>query len=102
MALKKYLHIFLLLGVITFKLSLVVLHVHLSHQDNDQEVCELCEHALQNQDLDALNAISSYEEITVIKDQFDQIIIFKSVNKKSTFDYTCFGRPPPYFSSSLV
>lgn len=48
MAVKKFLYSFILLALLAFKVS--AMHVYL-HQEEDIQIedCELCEHAVQNQ-----------------------------------------------------
>lgn len=98
---KKHFHIFLLVGVILLKLSSVMLHQYIDHNDaaSHGDVCELCEYAVHNQDVDSGNTlafceIEAYAVTPFVKENF-----YKSIYKKQIADQVLFGRPPP---SSLV
>ncbi len=98
MLLKKYFHILFLVGIITLKILSVPLHMYFNHNGSDdhQDTCELCEHAIQNQDLDTYKAVVLHTVALFNKDSYSQEKnYYKSVYKKSLLTTIRFGRPPP-------
>lgn len=98
MAVKKDLYILLLLALIAFKVSSVAIHNHLhhSHDDEHEDNCELCEHALYHQNVEFF-APADFPSIRVdnaphFHQQKDS---YKSVCVAPVFNKTLFGRPPP-------
>lgn len=97
MTMKKYLHIVFLVTVIVLKVASASLHIYLDHNDADTsgEKCELCEHAIHNQDLDS-DIPDEFASVEVIFSNFAfPQNLYISVHKKFTINSYRFGRPPP-------
>ena len=96
MAMKKFLQILFLVVVIVLKVSSVAFHIYVQHGDDmHQDKCELCEYAVNNQDIDS-DIPEQYNNIELLSYIFsEQKDFYKSVNKRLSIDNTCFGRPPP-------
>jgi len=95
MQIKKIIYSFVLLTLITFKVSAT--HVYAHEEDNVQvEDCELCEHAIQNQNVE-FSAIVQLEIPENSSTPIAKAISFgfegpEVSNDAVTFPFT---RPPP-------
>ncbi len=97
MVMKKYLQVSILIGLIALKVSSAALHMYLHHGNNpdQEEKCELCEHAIQNQDIDSDISIAFNDLEFAYYNFSEQKDFYKSIVHKSTFYSTLFSRPPP-------
>lgn len=98
MTLKKIVYTLILLTLIVLKVSSAALHIHLhhGHNDNHEDSCELCEYAINHQNIE----FSLPVELQFVKDNkefvFDrQNNFYKDVYLITFFEDVIFVRPPP-------
>ncbi len=98
MAVKKNVCSLVLLALIALKVSAAALHIYLhhGHEDEHMEVCELCEHAMYNQNIEFSTPVEFHNlevdyspTFCQLENSYDIIFI------KLPVDNTRFGRPPP-------
>lgn len=82
---------------VVLKVSSSALHIYIDHKDADdvQDKCELCEYAVQNQDMDAYVPVLHFE-LVLLDDNFsEEKNFYHSVDRKIALTSILFGRPPP-------
>ena len=100
MAMRKAVYSIILLALISFKVTSTAIHIHLHHQHdpNHEDTCELCEHAINHQDLEFTIPPSAYsiEDSTIL--DFNTINVFLPDAWVSTIHgKTLLIRPPPSY-----
>jgi len=78
----------------------MALHIYVHHDDENEETCELCIDALENQDTDSYIPIQLSIVELQINNFSEQKNYYKSIYRKLSIDNFRFGRPPP--SSFLI
>ncbi len=97
MAIKNFLHIAFLVTAIVLKVSSVSIHMFVEHNEGEAsgEKCELCEHAIHNQELDS-DTPEQYTSIEIFFTNYaNQNNLYKSIAPSVAIDSSLFGRPPP-------
>lgn len=101
MVARKLIYSFILLILITFKVSSAAVHNYLHHEydDGHEEQCELCEHAIYHQNLEF--PFSYQTEVptnTTVLHLSSAPIGVKSLEVSSYSISQLFTRPPPSLS----
>jgi len=93
---KKHLHILFLVVLIAFKFSAVHVYLHNCDDEGDVADCELCEHAIFNQNIE-FSTPSQFPnfEIDLTPIFFQRKNHYESVCIATLIDDIHFGRPPP-------
>lgn len=94
---NKFFPILVLVGILALKISSAAVHMQLHHgeADDHQNQCELCEFALQNQDLDSEVLEFSVELPTTFVAYPDLVATYNNPTSTTVRTFTLFGRPPP-------
>lgn len=96
MAMKKHLYTFVLLVLLAFKVTAITAYFHCSDETHFED-CELCEHAIQNQNVSFL-----VPPQTLAPKATNATIFCQGINHyETTFiatavDDVFYGRPPPF------
>jgi hypothetical protein len=99
---RKYSYMLFLIVLIAFKVSAIQLYLHDCSDDRNVNDCELCEHAIHNQNIEFSTTPKFHSfEIDIIpffpqpESHYNSICISIPIND------TYFGRPPPQNKESL-
>ncbi len=98
MTVKRFLHILLFVTLIVLKASAAPVYLHSCHDDEHIDDCELCEHAIHNQNIE----FSTPPQFQIFEIDSTPILYqhknhYESVYIKTHIIDLRFGRPPPYF-----
>lgn len=94
---KNFLHIAFLMTAIVLKVASTPIHLYVEHGEDETtgEKCELCEHAIHNQELDA-DIPEDYASIEAFYTYYaEPINLYRSIARQLAIDTSRFGRPPP-------
>lgn len=98
MAVKKYVYFPVLLALIVLKVSFTILHVYVHNELEAEHTdsCELCEHAIYNQNIE----FSTPEQLHSLEADYTPVFCqlersYDSIFIKLQVDNTLFCRPPP-------
>lgn len=93
---RKYLHILFLVALIALKVSAVHVYFHNCDEEEHMDDCELCEHAIYNQNIEfsTPTQFHSFEidhtsTFCQLESHYESVCITTFIND------THFGRPPP-------
>ena len=94
---KKFFPVLILVGILALKISSAAIHMQLHHgeADDHQDQCELCEFALQSQELDSEVHDFYIELPTPLVTYPDLVVSYDSPIDTEVRTFTLFGRPPP-------
>ena len=101
MAVKKNVFLLILLGLISLKVASAAIHIYVHHggDHQDYEDCELCEHAINNQEFELYSPTAYQQPAAEFRPVFvSQHTFYYSRALKSSLYDDKFCRPPPCFT----
>ncbi|GAA3514403.1 hypothetical protein GCM10022393_30430 [Aquimarina addita] len=102
MAVKEFLHMLFFVTLIALKVSAASIYLHDCHNDEHMDDCELCDHAIHNQNIEFSTPPQFQDfEIDTTPVSYKHENHYEPVYITTTVINLLYGRPPPISSGFI-